>query len=105
MNVLLEMLPCFENRLIRLLLEARNLHTKGVGLAHQEEFLEERIGASILGGGFLMVGVEPLLHLPEQREREEAKADGVRRHPFDGEGATHLHEVLQVCIGSFPSVF
>ena len=46
-----------------------------------------------------MVGVEPLLRLPEQREREEAKADGVRRHPFDGEGATHLHEVLQVGIG------
>ena len=25
--------------------------------------------------------------------------DGVKCHPFDGEGATHLHEVLQVGIG------
>ena len=46
-----------------------------------------------------MVGVEPFLRLPQQREREKAKTDGVKRHPFDGEGATHLHEVLQVGIG------
>jgi hypothetical protein len=24
----------------------------------------------------------------------------MRRHPFDGEGTTYLHEVLQVCIGN-----
>ena len=46
-----------------------------------------------------MVGIEPFLRLPQQREREKAKTDGVKRHPFDGEGATHLHEVLQVGIG------
>ena len=43
--------------------------------------------------------IEPLFRLLEQREQEKTETDGVRRHPFDGEGATHLHEVLQVGIG------
>src|ERR671937_658856 len=35
-NVLLETFPCFGNHLIRLLLEARNLSTKGAGFAHRK---------------------------------------------------------------------
>ena len=38
-NVLLETFPCFGNCLVCLLLEARNLSTKGAGFAHQKEFL------------------------------------------------------------------
>jgi len=96
MNVLLETLPCFRNRLVWLLLEAWDSSTKGIGFAYREELLEEHIGASFPCGGFIFIGVEPLLHLPKQWEWEKAKADGIRHHPLDGEGTTHLHEVLEV---------
>ena len=68
MNVLLEMLPCFRNQLIKLLLGARNFPMKGAGLAHREKLLEECIGALLPSDGFILVGVEPLLRLPKQRE-------------------------------------
>jgi len=44
-NVLLEMFPCFGNCLISLLLEAKNLSTKGASFAHWQELLEKCIGA------------------------------------------------------------
>src|SRR5919205_1784033 len=49
-NVLLETFPCFGKNLICLLLEARNLSTEGVGLAHRKELLKKRIGALLPSG-------------------------------------------------------
>jgi hypothetical protein len=40
-----------------------------------------------------------LLRLPEQREREKAKADGVRYHTLDSDGAIHLQEALKMGTG------
>ena len=61
-DILLEAFQFFGNRLVRLLLEARNLSTKDVSFAHREELLEEVIGVGILGGDSFMVGIKPLLH-------------------------------------------
>ena len=44
------------------------------------------------------MSIEPLLRLPEQGEWEKAKTDGVCCDSLDGNGATHLHEVLEMCI-------
>ena len=97
-DVLLEAFPCFGNRLVCLLLAARNLSTKGIGLAHLEELLEEGIGTTILGSDNFMVGIDPLLFIPMQWKQEEAKGDGIRSDSFDREGATHLHKMLKVCV-------
>ena len=43
MNVLLETLPCFRNRLVWLLLEAWDSSRKGVGLAHRNNFLRNAL--------------------------------------------------------------
>jgi hypothetical protein len=40
-----------------------------------------------------------LRRLPEQREWEKAKADGVRYHTLDSDGAIHLQEVLKMGTG------
>src|ERR671937_326051 len=64
-NVLLEAFPCFENRLVCLLLEAGDLSTKGAGFAHRKELLKKRIGALLPSGDFTLVGIEPLLHLSQ----------------------------------------
>jgi hypothetical protein len=71
---------------------------KGAGLAHPKKLLEECIGALLLSGGFILIGIKPLLRLLEQRQREKVKADGVCCHTIDSEGATHLQEVLMVGI-------
>ena len=65
-NVLIETFPCFRNRLVGLLLEAQNLPTQGTGLARWKELLEESIGTLVLSCHFTLVGVEPLLHLPQE---------------------------------------
>ena len=67
-------------------------------MAHREEFLEKCIGAIFPGGDIFRMSIEPLLHLLEQGEREKAKTDGVYCDSLDGNGATHLHEVLEMCI-------
>ena len=65
MNVLIEKFPCFRNCLVGLLLEAQNLPTQGTSLACWEELLEECIGTLIPSCHFTLVGVEPLLSLPQ----------------------------------------
>lgn len=77
-NILLEMFPCFGNWLIRLLLESKNLSTKGVGCTYREELLEESVGTVVPGVDSFTVCIEPLLRPHEQGEREEAKTDGIQ---------------------------
>jgi len=77
LNILLESLPCLQNKFSGLLLEVRNFATKKIGFTDGEELDEEVIWTlppRIQGS---RVGIEPMLCLFEQWERKKSESNGV----------------------------
>jgi hypothetical protein len=64
-DIILQSLPCLGNGSVRELLKARDLVPKGIGLAQRKELGKKCIGALLLGGHNILVGVEPQLCLPQ----------------------------------------
>jgi hypothetical protein len=67
-NVILEMFPGFRNCFILELLEAGNPILNGVGFAHRKVLGQKCIRTGMPGGEWILVGVEPRLCFPKQRE-------------------------------------
>jgi hypothetical protein len=64
-DIILQSLPLLDNGFICELLNTRDLVPEGIGLAQRKEPGEKCIGALLPGGHNFLVGIEPLLFLPQ----------------------------------------
>lgn len=71
---------------------------ESIGLTHQEEFDEERIGTLVLDVHSITVGVEPLLCFSQPTKGEKSKVYGLLGDSFDGQGYAYLQKVLEMCV-------
>jgi hypothetical protein len=67
-DIILQSLPRLGNGFLHELLKAQDFVLEGIGLGQQKEFCEKCIGALLSGGHNFLVGVEPLLFLPNNEK-------------------------------------
>ena len=87
-NVLLKMFPGFQDCFVLELLKTGNPVLKGVDFAHQKVLDQKSIGTRIPSVESFLVGVEPRLCFPKQREWEQTKMNIVRR---ESNGSWHYY--------------
>jgi len=77
LDVLLESLPCLQNRFSGLLLEVRIFAMKEIGFTDREELDEEVVWTLLPHIQGSRIGTKPMLHLFEQWERKKSESNGV----------------------------
>ena len=72
---------------------------KSIGLAHWENLREQRLGTFVLGVHSGLVSIQPLLHSPHKREREQTEPDCILRYSLNNKSTTKLEELLEMSDG------
>jgi len=98
-NVFLKTFPGFRDCLILELFKTGNPVPKGVGFAHQKVLDQKSIGTRIPSVESFLVGVEPRLCFPKQREWEQSKMNIIHRSASWFDYAAHFQNILQMSVG------
>ena len=98
-NVFLKTFPGFRDCLVLELLKAGNPIPKGVDFSQWNVLVQKGIGARIPSVESFLVGVEPRLFFPKQREWEQSKTNIIQRSASWVDYAAHFQKILKMSIG------